>query len=603
MIPIKIKDLYAGKPDAKDEIEVGNIKNFVGSFIVPPNWDIDRLCSEPFYFVTGYKGTGKTALLRYIEDKIINRFPYTCSSFILFKEDFPEVKRFNLAETSKRMFNSISIDKQLFADGGDFQFIWRFFFLSKFLNDNEQNNNGLFVRDENWDLFKQKMNEIFSLNEFKLKWFSNVKFSMSFPSLFTVSGMVNSEEDQQKYQKIINLIEESDVLLQQLIRTDTPYYIFVDELEAYFSDETVFVRDLRLIRDLLFTIHKYNKVFQKQKSQTKIIGAVRQEILNAINQKIDSRELNKIISGFSQPLNWEYNNTTSLLHPIMQIFLKRILITCNAKGFPEQTLENVYEKWFPQKVHGKDPVSYILTNCWNKPRDIVRMLIAAQNSIECNASAFTQSVFDSFRKTYSLESLNEIKEELSALYSTQEIDEIFSCFNGFKISFSFQELQERLRILYPNSSLYPKLLTVLRDLFRIGVIGNVSTLSHDHRWYHRGNTDLQIVDDWNIYVHQALHSALSLTSQRDYHRSLKPIPGMIVDLEIAKIFSNKVTVVINYHEATFKGCVALTELSFSDVRINHLDEIVSVGDKKKGRILKYNHIYNSYDVSLKIQSD
>ena len=53
---VQIKDLYAGKPDAKDEIETGNIRNFVDSFIFPPYWDINKMFSDSCYFITGYKG-------------------------------------------------------------------------------------------------------------------------------------------------------------------------------------------------------------------------------------------------------------------------------------------------------------------------------------------------------------------------------------------------------------------------------------------------------------------------------------------------------------------------------------------------------------------
>ena len=602
---VQIKDLYAGKPDAKDEIETGNIRNFVDSFIFPPYWDINKMFSDSCYFITGYKGTGKTALLRYLEEKIKQNYPYACSSFILFKEDFPEIKRFKLSETSKRMFNSISIDKKLEADGGDFQFIWRFFFLSKFLHDNESNNNGLFINDQNWNLFKQKMTEISSLNEVKLNWFSKIKFSMSFPTMpippeISVAGEKNLIAEETKYHRIIELIEEADVLLSKMTRTETPYYIFVDELEAYFSDEKIFIRDLHLIRDLLFTIHKYNKVFQIKPSHTKVIGAVRQEILNAIDQKIDSRELNKIVSGFSQPLNWEYNNTTSLQHPIMQVLLRRIMITRKAKGLPNKSDAEIYAEWFPHKIHEKEPAMYILTNCWNKPRDIVRMLIAAQNSIQKNASCFSQSVFDSFRKAYSIESLREIKEELSALYSTNDIANLFSCFNGFKITFSFKEFQDRVRFLFPNSALSQNLLPVLRDLFRIGVIGNISTLSYEHRWYHRGDEELQITDDWDIYVHNALHPALSLTPKRDYYRLLKPSSGAIVTVKIVKIFHSRVLVSIDYQGHIYKGCVPITEISNSMVRKGFLDEVISEGEIMQGRILRYNSQYDSYDVSLKI---
>ena len=36
---IKIKDIYAGKPDAKDEINFEGVEEFLEAFVVPRNFD------------------------------------------------------------------------------------------------------------------------------------------------------------------------------------------------------------------------------------------------------------------------------------------------------------------------------------------------------------------------------------------------------------------------------------------------------------------------------------------------------------------------------------------------------------------------------------
>lgn len=598
---MQIKDIYTGKPDAKDEIATGHVNEFVESFILPPNCELKRITDGDYCFIVGYKGTGKTALLRYIENKVKESHPYSCSSFLLFKEDLSEIKRQEFEENSKRFINSISIDKNLNIQDNDYQFVWKYFFLRKILSDNEKYSDQLFENDKEWTLFKQKMEEIVSLDRPTMGWFSNLKVSISFPIIkFSTEIDGKRYTPKESYRIIINKIEEAENLLSQTHRTQVPYYIFVDELEAYFATEKVFIRDLQLIRDLLFIVHKYNNILGAH-SFTKIICAVRQEILNSIYHKIDSRELNKIIFGFSQYLNWEYHNTNSIQHPIIQILLKRIMTSRKAMGLPTDiSLAQLYSEWFPDKIYDKEPTTYILNNCWNKPRDIVRMLISAQNSTKREATAFYQSVFDSFRKTYSAESLNEMKEELSALYSNQEIEEIVSCFNGFQISFSLKEIQEHWQILHPTSPLTLKVFPILRDLFRIGFIGNISPLSHQHRWHHRGDDDLQVTDDWNIYVHQALHPALSLTRKRDYQKSLKPKVGETVDVTIKVIYASKILVNIEYKGSHFKGCVHITEISDSFVQKYHLESYVSVGERKKARIIRYNSQYHSYDLSLKL---
>lgn len=67
---IQIKDIYAGKPDAKDEIDSEGLEPFLANYIMPENFNLESLVKGSYYFITGYKGTGKTALLYYIDDYI-----------------------------------------------------------------------------------------------------------------------------------------------------------------------------------------------------------------------------------------------------------------------------------------------------------------------------------------------------------------------------------------------------------------------------------------------------------------------------------------------------------------------------------------------------
>ena len=78
---ITIKNIYAGKPDAKDEVEVEGINSFLQNYVMPDNFNIISLIEGTGYFITGYKGTGKTALLYYLDNYIRKKDAITCSSF------------------------------------------------------------------------------------------------------------------------------------------------------------------------------------------------------------------------------------------------------------------------------------------------------------------------------------------------------------------------------------------------------------------------------------------------------------------------------------------------------------------------------------------
>lgn len=124
---------------------------------------------------------------------------------------------------------------------------------------------------------------------------------------------------------------------------------------------------------------------------TKIICSIRSEILTAISRFVVTKELNKVTAGFAVPLMWNYSNTSSYMHPIIQILLKRIAV-CEGEGCVNPDYKKVYERWLPENIHGIEPANYILNNSWCKPRDIVRLITTVQNSIYNNSKAFTQSV-------------------------------------------------------------------------------------------------------------------------------------------------------------------------------------------------------------------
>lgn len=67
---ISIKDIYAGMPDAKDEIATNQGKKFFESFIIPPELPIDSLLDGRKFLVSGYKGVGKTSILYYLQNLI-----------------------------------------------------------------------------------------------------------------------------------------------------------------------------------------------------------------------------------------------------------------------------------------------------------------------------------------------------------------------------------------------------------------------------------------------------------------------------------------------------------------------------------------------------
>ncbi|MFQ9908835.1 MAG: P-loop ATPase, Sll1717 family [Acutalibacter sp.] len=606
MNEIKIKDIYAGKPDAKDEIDFGGLEEFIKTYVVAEHFNVESLISGTNCFITGFKGTGKTALLFYLDSRFKEIDESTCSSFIFFKEEFTDTKRSELESIARRILSSISVEKNALVDNQEFEYIWRWLLFKRIVSDNEEYNRGLFIDDENWEKFESVIGKIKSPNN-KRKFIIPKKIKMAVPyvepstqSVITPEVEVdlqNTSDD--NYLKFMEVIDEAERLLMNATRTDIPYYIFVDELEAYYGNISVFKRDLCLIRDLIFTVKRFNSNFSTINMKcTKIICSVRSEIITAISRFIVTKELNKVTAGFAVPLMWNYSNTSSYMHPIIQILLKRIAV---CEGCVNPDYKKVYERWLPENIHGIEPANYILNNNWCKPRDIVRLITTMQNSIYNSSKAFTQSVFDSIVKTYSEDSLIEIKEELRALYDTDQIDTIINCFMGYKTTFSVSQLKQRIKTYFQGSILEAHFTQVIDDLYRLGFLGNFLPVSKTYRWQHKGDSRVILSEEWRLVVHYALHGALSLGGQQNYglNRGELPEAGDVAQAIVKKIIKSFAIVEFRHYGKVYCGSIHISEFTkFGYGYIPNLKSITQVGDEYKVVLKEYNKQRESWKVEI-----
>lgn len=606
MKDIRIRDLYAGKPDAKDELYFDGADSFIKTFVLAEHFNIDALISGNHCFITGFKGTGKTALLFYLDDKMRMDDAATCSSFIFFKEDFTDVRRNELQEFSRRVQSSITVEPGALTETTEFEYIWRWIMFKQIVSDNELYNRNLFVNNDQWLAFEHTIAQIKDPRDSRKIIIPNkIRLAAPFKDPSTMTEVTPEFEvdfqnpGSKQFREFISLVDQAEKEFLLLSRTDIPYYIFVDELEAYYGDPQIFNRDLYMIRDLVFTVKRFNAIFARaQMQKTKIICSVRSEILTAISRFIVTKEINKIISGFAIPLDWNYSNNNSYAHPIIQILLKRIAVCAEAEDVP--SLE-IYRRWFPENVHGMEPASYILNNSWCKPRDMVRLITTAQNSLHNNDTAFKDIVFNSIAKAYSLDSLQEIKEELRALYTSDEIDCIVACFTGYRTVFSVADLQKRIQQLFKSTILEFRFVQVLNDLYRLGFLGNFLPASKTYHWQHRGDPMLILSDEWRLCVHYALHSALSLGTKNDFglNRGREPQTGDTANATVNDVIQSFALVEFKLYGVTYNGSIHIAEFGKLGYGfIKRLSDIIHDGDKFDVILERYDEKYSRWVLRL-----
>ncbi|WP_295764069.1 P-loop ATPase, Sll1717 family [uncultured Oscillibacter sp.] len=508
MNEIAIQDIYAGMPDAKDEITTNQADKFFASFIVPPGLPLNSLLNGKKFLVTGYKGVGKTSILFYLQNRTQEQDPLTCTSFLYFKSDFEEVKKSNIDAVAKRLSSLIDISGDIQPNKIEYLHIWRWVFFKKIADDCAENQGGLFKQDTNWHDFVKEVNRIsFSSSSKKTIVLSELGISLNSSPISGTSLNANASfqriaNDYSAFNELIETVDRCEALFRKLERTDIPYYLFVDEMEAYYGNQELFKRDLTLIRDMIFTIHRLNGY-----GKVRIIAAIRNEIVFAMDRFIQTKEINKIIDGYSVPIKWTYNNTNSIEHPIIKVLMKRIEV--GSGGKPQS-----FWDWFPRRIYNRDAVSYILDNGWNKPRDIVRLITAAQNdSVHCEDTSFTRAAFDNLRKEYSKGSLAEVRQELQSLYTTQEIEMVIRLLRGGPKFTTADEIRKRTAKGSSARDFWDKRSEdILEDFYRVGLWGNINRKgAYSWRWNHKGDSGVLKDNGWELAIHPALYSELSIT--------------------------------------------------------------------------------------------
>lgn len=621
---MRICDIYAGKPDASDEIRERGYEEFANTYIQPTGIDVNKLASTEFgtpFFVMGDKGTGKTALLHYLENYVRTLDSSACSSFISFENDFSSVEKKRFNDISHSISTSIAIENTVASVGRDdiecdFTYIWRWQIYQKLITDQEVFNGGLFVPNEEWDKFTKEIHKISkTISAGKMRIPAKVSFSLDTnPQLGNVTPSVNIEpmdlskrtfNSEKSYGEFVRIIENADALIQSLKRTDIPYYIFIDELEAYRGESGTFYRDLRMIRDLLFTVKRINSVFG---NGTKILCSVRLEILNAINRFVQSNQLHKIMQGYDERLTWEHTNTNSFSHPIIGVLLRRIQIAEEKNVGHSVSTESIIKKWFVSSVYNTHICTYILDNTWHKPRDIVRLLLSAQSKNSKNFSCFNQNTFETFMPAYSRQCLDEVREEMRALYTAEEIECVFNCIQGYKVVFSYEEIVNRVKTLYPNSAFAEDTYTVLNDLYRIGVIGNTLSDNRSTRWVYKEQYKLYIDSPWLIVIHPSLRIELSvskridkrLESQRIQQRMPQRYHSEVYSARITRISYRYIRVEFIKDDTVQEGYISLHNLG-TDIEEGSIHSIFSVGEELLVELIRYSPEYSNW--YMRVASD
>jgi len=472
-LPIQIEDIHFGERDALHEYikqDRADISILDNSFVNPPRIKMEDLRNGARFYILGPKGSGKTTLLWHLKrTDTPNK-----SKVVLFKSDLRKEDRDKL----DKMIDMIIVeDQNSYRQEADYKTIWEWYILKNIVRiiDNDD-------IAEGGDIFR----DIVLLLEADNKRFNtlydkfhidsvkgNIKLSIDVGALKSeISAEIAARRTDNGRIPLLDLVRLVQASLPRIkLNKSASIRLYFDELEFFISGDGDGERDRRMVRDLLFSIYFVNNLCGQASLDIVVYASVRSEILHSITTT--TQELAKTISAFGVNLDWHNENVEN--HPILSIFENKIH---NSEiSLEGDYTKDVWEAYFPARVHEKDFKKYLLDSGIHRPRGVLLRLLAASD-LAHGRDHFTESDFEKSEDKFGEMMLEEFADEISATYDESGREAILSLLRGHRYSFTREEILDRMNELAGKDKNVRRVRdqlgadNLLRLLFRIGMIGN-----------------------------------------------------------------------------------------------------------------------------------
>jgi len=502
-----IGDLRLGKVDGKQEFLERAISNeFYDTFLVPENVRLSDFHQGDRYFIYGFRGTGKTSLLRYFLRDHQPDIRYR--SLVLFKSDVFEEDRIELSKSVGAQW--AEADSGLMSLSQDYKAAWEWFVLHK-LGEMIIENPSIVTDRSAASPFLR----ILGLGDEPLSFRKVIGFLPRLEGM-NVRVQGNAGLIKGEFGLALRAEESAQVAFRDLLRRCNDHLkrlsftsnvvIGFDELEAFHADEEKFRRDCMMVRDLLFVVDKFNNRPVANSSSIKLLAAVRSEMIQALGSQ--GQEIERTVHDRGASLVWHRSNR-SIDHPLIEM-LRRKLTASGVRSDADVSFE-----MFPRRVSGIPVDGYLFDGSFYKPRDIVWRVSLAQEAYPRELS-FREHVFRQTEVTYSTKMWEEIAYELSGAYTDDEIFAIRRILAGSHRYFSLSQFRAHAEKQSSHATGVKRFLShhsledLLHQLYRLGAVGNNYVLARRrrNRWVFRDEPDLFI--DKKMEINRALKRALSL---------------------------------------------------------------------------------------------
>jgi hypothetical protein len=519
---LMLKQLRVGKVDGKHEYltPLEERDGFVfDAFLMPEAVDPDRMNNADIFFVEGFRGTGKTSLLRWHADK--QRKSGATTDFVLFKSDLTEAQRLHISKEVGISWTDL--DPKNMEISQDFKAAWTWFILHK-IGENILRDTDAYAAAST-DL-ATKVTRLLGLNDesiFRKAIGFMPKLEGAHVKIRGDIGFFEAElggdfrPDGKQGSTSLGALSSKVIAHLSAMKFAKPIFIYFDELEAFYHTPEQHRRDQRMVRDLLFSVGHMNDSFRKAKAPIHVLAAVRSEVIDSMGAL--GQEVDRLVHDKGFQISWHHARR-SINHPLVQIVRRKLEASELAEGLVPSS--DPISEYFPTNINEEPIDQFLLDRSFYKPRDLVWRLSLAQKLFP-NDTKFSVQVMRETEIEYSSKLWDEVRYELSATYSETDVDAIESVLAGTSASFELPDIELRFTKAAQYSQALAALLSrksvrdILADLYRIGAIGNsfrvgTTGTAVRNRWSFRG--DPTFLADKRMVIHPALFKRLSVVAVR-----------------------------------------------------------------------------------------
>lgn len=422
---------------------------------------INELLKSPFSSITGRKGSGKTAIARYLEKKYLD---YNISYAVRISlRNIPFSNKESRVEKSKLILSYLLITaiqelvKNEIFETEHIQY-WKDFLIANGLQQ---------VSDYETFIESQRINKCgFSISASLASFFKS-----------NVNGEVSNTEQRASFSNSPSAIFDA---LRQSLPKEKLIFIFIDDIGDHLENlnSNAIKEDIGMIKEILLQIDTYNASLSDSEKKLRFVSLLRKDFFDLM---IGSN-INKLREG-SLELTWDEKSFAGLLIrrlPLYKTNLDDSLktpIESIKKQFPDEIFAKTLPLFNTKRFH-TNFYAYLLAISFNRPRDFLKFCYAMRNRLSEKHPATSDNI-ESAEIEYSDYFKHELRDELfiatqviDHTLDEEDLDTLIDTLDN-KDGFNSTEIKTKIgHYLGEKTSLGKKKIELfIQELYRYGVLG------------------------------------------------------------------------------------------------------------------------------------